>query len=247
MQRRILSSGLASKRNRTAPSESLKSSFIFRFLVLVVSAGTLVLHCAPATALPDVHTVAQSVDAHYNRLRSLQANFTEIYQGNGISRAESGILLLKKPGKMRWEYRSPEEKLFISDGKDAWLYLPNERQARKSSLKKLEDLRSPLAFLLGKTKLEKELTGLSFAPDAKVWHEGNSILRGVPRTMEDQIQQVLIEVTPDSKIARILIDGTDGSLTEYRLSDQKEDVAFSDNSFRFSPPVGTEVEDLNAP
>jgi len=66
--------------------------------------------------------------------------------------------------------------------------------------------------------------------------------------MEDQVQQVLIEVTPDSKIARILIDGTDGSLTEYRLSDQTENVALSDSSFRFSPPAGTEVvDDLNAP
>lgn len=245
MQRWILNSGLASKKKRTAPSESLKPSFISRFLALVVSAGTL-LWCSQAAALPNVHQVAQAVDAHYNRLRSLQANFTEIYQGNGISRTESGVLLLKKPGKMRWEYRSPEEKLFISDGNDAWLYLPNEKQARKSSLKKLEDLRSPLAFLLGKTKLEKELQGLSFAPDVKAWHEGNRILRGVPRAMEDQVQQVLIEVTPESKIARILIDGTDGSLTEYRLSEQKENVEFSETNFRFSPPQGTEVvEGLN--
>ena len=247
MLRWILNSDLASKRNRTALPESLRPSFIFRFLALVVSAG-IILWSSHTFALPNVHQVAQAVDSHYNRLRSLQANFTEIYQGNGISRTESGILLLKKPGKMRWEYRSPEEKLFISDGKDAWLYLPNEKQARKSSLKKLEDLRSPLAFLLGKTKLEKELHGLSFAPDVKPWHEGNSILRGVPLAMEDQVQQVLIEVTAESRIARILIDGTDGSLTEYRLSDQKENIEFSETNFRFTPPQGTEVvEGLNGP
>ena len=66
---------------------------------------------------------------------------------------------------MRWEYRSPKEKLFLSDGKDAWFYIPGDRQVRRTSVKKLDDLRSPLALLLGKTRLEKELDGLSAAPD----------------------------------------------------------------------------------
>src|SRR6266567_4112878 len=116
-----------------------------------------------APALPNVHSVAQAVDEHYNHLQSLQAEFTEIYQGSGVERTESGTLWLKKPGKMRWEYRSPEEKLFVGDGRDAWLYVPDDRQARKEAAKKLEDARSPLAFLLGKTKLQKELRGLSMA------------------------------------------------------------------------------------
>ena len=114
----------------------------------------------------DVKTVAAAVDAHYNHLRTLQTEFTEVYRGSGMERTESGTLWLKKPGKMRWEYRSPREKLFVSDGKDAWFYVPEDRQARKTAAKKLDDIRSPLAFLLGKTKLEKELRGLSLAPDA---------------------------------------------------------------------------------
>src|SRR5712671_6183275 len=118
-----------------------------------------------ASGLPNIQAVARAIDSHYNRLQSLQADFTEIYQGGGVERTESGTMWLKKPGKMRWEYRSPEEKLFVGDGRDAWLYLPAEKQARKSSMRRLEDLRSPLAFLLGKSKLEKELHLLSFAPD----------------------------------------------------------------------------------
>ena len=86
----------------------------------------------PSSALPNVHAVAQAVDEHYNHLQSLQAEFSEIYQGSGMERTESGTLWLKKPGKMRWEYRSPEEKLFVGDGKDAWLYFPEEKQVRKS-------------------------------------------------------------------------------------------------------------------
>lgn len=194
-----------------------------------------------AWALPNVHEVAQAVDDHYNHLHSLETEFTEIYQGAGVSRTESGTLWLKKPGKMRWEYRSPEEKLFVGDGKDAWLYLPADKQVRKSDMRKLEDLRSPLAFLLGKAKLEKELDGLSFAPDVQAWRPGDVILRGTPRGMENRIQSVLVEVTPEHKIARILIHAVDDSVTEYRFSSQKEQVQVADSQFRFSPPAGSEV------
>jgi len=135
---------------------------LFRALI-VVSVG--VLAWAVSSSAEDVKAIAAAVDAHYNHLRTLEAEFTEIFQGSGMERTESGTLWLKKPGKMRWEYRSPREKLFVSDGKDAWFYVPEDRQARKESAKKLEDIRSPLAFLLGKTKLQKELKGLSLAPD----------------------------------------------------------------------------------
>ena len=194
-----------------------------------------------AAALPNVHAVAQAVDEHYNHLQSLQAEFSEIYQGSGMERVESGTLWLKKPGKMRWEYRSPEEKLFVGDGKNAWLYLPEEKQVRKSSMKNLDDLRSPLAFLLGKTKLEKELEGLSFAPDVQPWKTGDVVLRGAPKGMEDRVSQVLLEITPDYRIARILIHGTDDSITEYRFNDQKENLEVPDGKFRFSTPAGSEV------
>src|SRR5207248_577065 len=76
----------------------------------------------------DTRPLARAVDEHYNRLRSLQTDFTEIYRGDGAERTESGTLWLKKPRKMRWEYRSPREKLFLSDGKTVWFYLPSERQ-----------------------------------------------------------------------------------------------------------------------
>ena len=97
-------------------------------------------------ALPSVHAVAQGVDDHYNQLRSLEADFTEIYQGGGIQRTESGTLRLKKPGKMRWDYRSPGDKVFVSNGKDAWLYLPQEKQARRSALTVATHPPTTLAF-----------------------------------------------------------------------------------------------------
>lgn len=192
-------------------------------------------------ASPDLHSLAQAIDEHYNHLRSLQAEFTETYKGAGMDRSESGTLWLKKPGKMRWEYRSPRDKLFLSDGKDAWFYVPGDKQVRKTAVKKLEDLRSPLAFLLGKTKLEKELQGLGFAPDIVPLEHGNHVLRGIPRGMADRITQILLEVTGDNRIRRIQIDDVDGSTTEYRFSQPKEDVAMADSLFQFAPPPGVET------
>lgn len=189
----------------------------------------------------DVKAIATAVDAHYNHLRTLEAEFTELYRGSGMERTESGTLWLKKPGKMRWEYRSPKEKLFVSDGKTAWFYVPEDRQARKSSAKKLEDLRSPLAFLLGKTKLEKELRGLSLAPDVEPLESGDVVLRGVPKGLEDQISEIVLEVTPDKRIARLIMQEVDGASTEYRFSDQKEDVSIQDARFGFKPPAETEI------
>lgn len=203
-------------------------------ILLMVSAAT-------AEGTPDVHALAKAVDEHYNRLRSLQAEFTEIYSGAGMDRTESGTLWLKKPGKMRWEYRSPRDKLFLSDGRDAWFYLPRDKQVRKTPVRKLEDLRSPLGLLLGKTRLEKELQSLGFAPDITPLVAGDLVLRGVPRAMADRVNEVLLEVTPDNRIRRIKIEEVDGSATEYRFNEQKENVEIGDRQFQFTPPPGVET------
>ena len=210
---------------------------LLRFAILSLTA---VLLTAAALA-PDVKSLAAAVDEHYNHLRSLQAEFTEVYRGSGMERTESGTLWLKKPGKMRWEYRSPKDKLFVSNGKDAWFYVPDDRQARKTEARKLGDLRSPLAFLLGKTKLEKELQGLSLAPDVSPLQPENVVLRGVPQAMVDQVSEILVEITPDHRIARIVIQEVDGAVTEYRFGEMKENVAIADGRFQFKPPDGTET------
>jgi outer membrane lipoprotein carrier protein len=133
--------------------------------------------------------------------------------------------------------------LFLTDGKDAWFYVPGERQVRRTAVKKLDDLRSPLAFLLGKTKLEKELQGLSLAPDVAPLAAGDVTLRGVPKSLADRVSQVLLEITPEHWISRILIEEVDGSITEYRFTNQRENVVVPDSQFRFAVPDGVEVID----
>ena len=206
----------------------------------------VVLAIANAANAEDIHQLARAVDAHYNHLRSLQSDFTEIYRGDGPERVESGTLWLKKPRKMRWEYRSPNEKLFVSNGEVVWFYLPAERQLRKTTLRKLDDWRSPLAFLLGKTKLEGELQGLSQAVDQSPLGAGNTVLRGVPRnvlsqSMAGRVNEVQLEVTPSDQIVRIVLLEPDGATTEFRFAGWKENAAVSDGRFQFTPPQGVEI------
>ena|SRR6516165_8373626 len=204
-------------------------------------ANLLLFCCSSAIAQVDVHVLASKVDQHYDRMRTLEAQFSETYTGAGMTRTESGTLLMKKPGKMRWDYDQPHPKLFLTDGGIAYFYVPGERQVRRAPVKHLDDLRSPLRYLLGKTRLEKEFEGLSLAPDAKPLHAGDIVLRGVPKRMADRIAQVLLEVTPEGLITCIGVEELDGSVTEFRFLQQKENVQISDEHFRFTPPAGVEV------
>jgi outer membrane lipoprotein carrier protein len=189
----------------------------------------------------DVKRLAGQVDEHYNQLKSFKSAFTEVYQGPGISRTESGTLWLKKPGRMRWEYHVPREKLFLINSDHAYFYVTGEHQARKTPIKNLDDIRSPLRYLLGKTKLEKELGGLSVAPDMSPMEPGDIVLRGVPKMMKDQVASVILEISPAHQIRRIVIHGVDDAITDFRFTQIEENVPVQDSLFRFTPPPGVQT------
>jgi outer membrane lipoprotein-sorting protein len=104
----------------------------------------------------------------------------------------------------------------------------------------LDDLRSPLAFLLGKTKLEKELRGLSKVVDQSPLGPGNTLLRGVPQGVV-AANEVQLEVTPSYQIVRIVLLEADGATTEFRFAGWKENLELSDSRFQFTPPPGVET------
>jgi outer membrane lipoprotein carrier protein len=209
------------------------------FLFLLV--GILAAGAQEDSPVPpdDVRKIARKVDLQYNNLETLKADFEESYRGAGIARTESGVLWLKRPGKMRWEYRSPREKLFITTGKTAFFYVTGEQQARKARLDKIDDLRSPLRYLLGKTKLEKNFEDLRLLGLAS---PGASFaLQGVPKAMRERVRRVRLDITPNYRIERIVIEEIDGATTEFRFSNQLENVTLTENIFRFTPPANVQV------
>lgn len=206
---------------------------------LLLSAALAFGAAAFSQSAPNVHELAQRVDNHYNQLRSLRAGFVHRYQGMGLNRSESGTLLLQKPGRMRWDYSSPAGKLFLLDGKYAWTYSPGAAQVQRVPAKKLDDLRSPLGFLLGHTQLEKELTGLK----ATARPGGQILLTGVPRGQQDRVDQVRLTVTAAGIITAIEIDENDGSVTSFAFSNEQPNAAVPADAFRFTPPKGVPVID----
>ena len=192
---------------------------------------------------PDVHELARRVDQHYNQLHALKANFTESYVGLGMNRQESGTLLLVKPGRMRWDYISPAGKLFLLDGKYAWFYTQGDAQVQRIPAKQLDDLRSPLRFLLGHTELEKELTKLTLKPAPG----GEFTLTGQPKGQEKRIPRLTLTITPAGVITAIEIEEVDGALTRFTFSNETPNPVVSPSAFRFIPPTGVPVIDALPP
>jgi outer membrane lipoprotein carrier protein len=187
--------------------------------------------------------VAKRVDQHYNQLHSLRAGFAESYQGLGIQRSESGTLLLLKPGRMRWEYSSPAGKLFLLDGKYAWFYTRGDPQVQRILSKQLDDLRSPLRFLLGHTELAKEMNHLTLAAASN----GRFTLSGQPKGQEARVARLSLTVTADGTITEIEIEETDGALTHFTFTGEQPNIAIPAQTFHFTPPPGVPVLDAQPP
>jgi outer membrane lipoprotein carrier protein len=191
---------------------------------------------AQGPAVQDSAALIRKVDDHYNHLASLRAHYTERYAGMGMDRTESGTLLLKKPGRMRWNYDKPVGKVFVLDGKFAWFYTPGDAQAQKIPAKQLDDLRSPLRFLLGHTQLKKELDKLTVTPEGTGFR-----IAGVPKGMEERVKSLTLGVTAAGTIERMRLEEVSGAVTEFTFTDIEENVPVKNSDFVFDPPAGVVV------
>jgi outer membrane lipoprotein carrier protein len=216
--------------------------FRWRFLIAAVLAFGAVGELR-AQAGMSAAQVAARVDRHYNALHSLEVHFVQTYTGLGMTRKESGVLLLKKPGKMRWTYTDPDGKLFVLDGHDGYFYSPGETEAQKVDEKKLDDLRSPLRFLLGHTELEKELTGLHVSCDGG----GTCGLSGVPKGLEQRVSALKITAAADGTIRLMTIEETDGVTNQFTFSGEAGNVPAPNTAFVFLPPAGVHVVEGDPP
>jgi outer membrane lipoprotein carrier protein len=156
------------------------------------------------------------------------------------TQVERGILYLRKPGKMRWNYEAPAGKVFLSDGKNVVLYTPADNRVEKSKLKESEDLRAPLAFLLGKLNFWKEFREFSSRlENGMVW------VTALPNSDQAAYSMVEFLISPDFRIQKVRIKGQDSSQLDFSFANEQLNATFSPSLFAFAPPPGAEVVQEN--
>ena len=219
-------------------------------------------------SIPDAATSAKSfsrlLEAHYRSPRTLQAIFLERYsEGQKLSRVESGTVYFKRPGRMRWEYDSPEKKLFLADGKTVWFYVPYDHTVTKAPAKESSDWRTPLALLTGKVALSRLCSSVDLV-EQKGIPAAHVVLRCLPKGEKQapspaqagssqaaagpagdvDFTEVLLEVDRSSgELARIEIRQPGQIDLEYRFGSWREDIPLADSMFEFQVPVGVAVVD----
>ncbi|MBZ5577277.1 MAG: outer membrane lipoprotein carrier protein LolA [Acidobacteriia bacterium] len=204
---------------------------------LRLSIGLLAVSAFAADS--SLEALLKQVEARYNHAKTLQVLFTEQYTPPAsVRRTESGILMLRKPGRMRWDYTQPKGKLWVSDGKDWWLYTPAENRAEKGKLKESEDMRAPLAFLLGKLHFDKEFRNLKATPEGS-----DTRITAEPSTDDLPYSAVEFVVTPENRIRHVKVTGFDHSILEFTLDQEKLDPPLDSNLFQFRLPPGATLED----
>jgi outer membrane lipoprotein carrier protein len=173
-----------------------------------------------------------------------RARFNQTLTNTAFKRkaASTGEVLLKKPGRMRWNYQTPDAKMYLADGDLLWLYEPEDKQAFKQDLKSSQ-LPAALAFLTGKGKLAGEFE-IAFAKDARVGNPADYILSLSPRQPQAQVKTILFVVDPKTfHVRESLITDAQGNTNDLLFSDIKINTRVADTTFRWTPPAGTRVID----
>jgi outer membrane lipoprotein carrier protein len=219
-------------------------------------AWPLLLFVALSHSVPQkADSVRRALEAHYRSAKTLKAVFFERYSdGNGGVAAESGTVYFSRPGRMRWEYESPQEKLFLVDGTNAWFYVPADRTASRAKMKESSDWRTPLALLAGKADLSQMCRRIDLiepgAPggaDDKALPSGNALLRCTPKDNPSgpgvTLPYVLLEADAEAHLVRVVIREAGNAETEFRFGNWEENVPIPEVKFHFQPPPGISVVD----
>lgn len=214
-----------------------------KFIRLALLPAFLFFNALAVGAQPGLDQLINGLQAKYNKISTLSADFEQVHTSRSQrERRESGNLLLKKPGKMKWNYTTPEEKHFISDGRWLYEYVPADKVVTRSSIKETGDMRAPFAFLLGQGNLRREFRRIEISDESPV-KAGNKVLRLLPRHLQD-FDELLVEFDPNTfQMARLSIIEPDRDRSDFIFSNIKENVSAPSAEFAFKTPPGVEVRD----
>jgi signal peptidase II len=182
-------------------------------------------------------SVVRRLQQRYDRIESLTARFEQTFTSRGISNTETGIVMMKRPGKMYWEYQQPTKKFFVADGEKTFFYVPKDNQVLVSELD-LENSNSPLMFLFGKGDIERDFLVSSGSDPSK---PQVIQLRLTPRQPNPEFSYVVLEVASESYLVRrLIVVEPIGQQNEYRLEDLRENVQIPDQRFKLDIPSKVE-------
>ncbi len=209
-------------------------------LGLVSALFVTIASVAPA-ADADLPALLKNVEKRYNNARTLQLDFSEAYSLPGRGRMlEDGQLSLRKPGRMRWSYAKPEGKVFVSDGKFVYYYSPEANRAEKMKLKETEDMRAPLAFLLGRLEFDRDFK------EYRSHREGDATyVTATPKSDKLPYTEVSFVVTDQAAIRRLIVTGQDKSVLDFSFKNERVNPPLNDALFTFVTPKGAEFVDTS--
>jgi outer membrane lipoprotein carrier protein len=176
------------------------------------------------------------VENRYNRVRTLEVSFQQSYVQGRVRRSESGELFLRKPGRMRWQYTAPAGKFFIADGQFMFLYSPTSNRVEKTRMRDSEDMRAPLAFLLGKLNFDRDFKRYTYRAEGQ-----NLWVTAEPKSDKLPYTEVSFLISPTREIRKLQITGQDQSVMEFQFANEKLNPALADSLFQFKAPAGAEV------
>ena len=247
--RLLLSDKLVPSNVRLLPPDKGRAADLPNRPALLVLTFVLLFFATWSRAQTPVPTTAdayvQQFESSYRDIRGLRAEFTQTYTTGGKTRApEAGRVAFARGGLMRWDYVSPAEKLFLSDGKQVSLYIPEEHQLTRASAKSSEDFRVPFELLLTRLNLRRVLARVEMA-DAALDHDpADHVVRAFPKKeFEDEYTDVLIELSPQFDMRRLVVNYPDHSRMDFRFDHIERNPVLPRSLFQFTPPAGTDIID----
>lgn len=202
------------------------------------------LTSAAAAAAPEVNEVVDRVDATCSRVQDLSAVFHQTATNRSLGQIQeaSGVVLMMRPGKMRWEYQKPEARLFVTDGKTLWAYSPTDKQVVIQDVSRAFSSRVPLSLLAGDCQLRREFTVTAVENAATRASTSSMILDLKPKHPEAGIARMLLEVSlQDYTVEKTTLFDAAGNTTVIALTNLKLNPGLSDQQFQFIPPAGVTV------
>ena len=241
-----------------------------RYLFGLLAALSAVAFSGAHAQTPPVASAARWVtllETRYRAATTTQATFIERYTESGrLMRVEAGQAYFRRPGKMRWEYASPEKNLFLVDGKTAWFYVPEDHTVTRVPAKRSADWRTPLALLAGDMKVSRVCSRVEIAAQEKPVNPGDVVLachlRGEPKakapdksatenpgaTNADALDEdakntsVFLELSPDSgDLLRVLVRDQGGVSLDFRFTNWQFNSSIAASAFEFHPPAGVAI------